>query len=679
MDGLISHEHLPNTPENAASAMENFLRVARLALRRRGTFALAALTSLLVALLWGFNLGLVKPIIELTFSPLPPHAYLDQLIDNENERQTLLAKQLTELAADDNSTRSRLQHELDDAKGWSSWLSSLVPPLKRVLPNHSFQALALLVGILFVATLVKDSLLVANMMLVERLSQLAVFDVRRNLFRTILKADVADLGDDRSTGLLTRFSTDLASLANGLNMLLGRVLLEPLKVIACLAGAAMISWRLLLMSLLLAPVAIFLVSRLSQSIKRANRRALDDSQSMLGMISEAIVGMFAVRAFGMEAYERRRLHEHNKRAYHRSMRIAFYSALGRAMIELMAVAIIGMAMLSGAYLVMNQQTTIFGIPIMDEPLSLGSLMAFYALLAGVTDPARKLSEVINFLQRGYASADRIFDVLDRPPSIVERPKPIRAIPSRPTLVLDKVSFAYEPEQRVLKELSLTIPFGQTVALVGPNGCGKSTLLNLLPRFYDPIEGSIRLGDHDLRDLHLHSLRRRIGVVAQSALLFDDTVMANIRYGSHRATDAEVYAAAEKAFAHRFIEQKLADGYQTVVGERGSALSGGQRQRILLARAILRNPEFLLLDEATSQVDLESEQLIHKVLEEFRKGRTTIMITHRLSSLSLADRIVVMDGGQIIDQGTHEQLLESCPFYVRLQQSQGLHIPSSRVA
>lgn len=659
--------------------MENFLRVARLALRRRGTFALAAVTSLLVALLWGFNLGLVKPIIELTFSPHTPHAHLDSLIHSESQRQAQLQQQIDALPQADASNRARLLHELDDAKGWQGWLQAIVPTLKRILPDHSFKALVLLVGILFVATLIKDGLLVANMMLVERLSQLAVFDVRRNLFRSVLKADVADLSEDRSSGLLSRFSTDLASLAHGLNMLLGRMLLEPLKIVACLVGAAMISWRLLVVSLLLAPLAILLVSRLSRSIKRANRRALDDSETMLGMISEAVIGIFAVRAFGMEAYERRRLHAHNKLAYRRSMRITLYNALGRATIELMAVVIISLAMLAGAYLVMNQQTTILGIPIMDEPLSLGSLMAFYALLAGVTDPARKLSEVINFLQRGYASADRIFDVLDRPVAVVQKPKAIRAIPAKPALKLENVSFSYDGETQVLRDLSLSIAFGETVALVGPNGCGKSTLLNLLPRFYDPTEGAIKMAGLDLRELHLPSLRKRLGVVAQSALLFDDTILANIRYGSPRATDDEVVAAAEQAFAHRFITEKLTDGYQTVVGERGSNLSGGQRQRILLARAILRNPEFLLLDEATSQVDLESEQLIHRVLEEFRKGRTTIMITHRVSTLALADRIVVMDGGSIIDQGTHDQLLKSCPLYLRLQQSHAAGSTRARVA
>jgi len=276
-----------------------------------------------------------------------------------------------------------------------------------------------------------------------------------------------------------------------------------------------------------------------------------------------------------------------------------------------------------------------------------------------------MSEVMGTLQRGIAAADRVYEILDAQPAIVDPPVPQVLSARRPELVFDHVSFQYRTGQRVLHDIHLRIPFGETVAIVGPNGCGKTTLVSLLPRFYDPVSGAVRLDGIDIRQLRIKELRQRIGLVAQQAVLFDDTVFNNIRYGSPHASEAEVIAAAEKAHAHRFIMERLEHGYQTVVGERGGRLSGGQRQRILLARAILRDPQFLILDEATSQIDPESEQLIHHVLEEFVRGRTTLLITHRMSSIALADRIVVMDMGRIIDCGTHEELLARCPLYARL--------------
>ncbi|HUE75088.1 MAG TPA: ABC transporter ATP-binding protein, partial [Pirellulaceae bacterium] len=366
-------------------------------------------------------------------------------------------------------------------------------------------------------------------------------------------------------------------------------------------------------------------------------------------------------------HARRKLHHSGKQYFFRAIKIALYNALARCSAEALGISIVCVALLAGAYLVLNKQTDLFGIKIMDRPMSVPMLLTFYTLLVGMSDPARKLSEIFNYLQRGIAASDRVYEMLDRKPKIVDPPQPKYVKSPTPELHFDNVSFAYTPGQLVLRDVELTIPFGETIAFVGPNGCGKTTLINLLPRFYDPDEGTIRLDGLDTRDLRLRDLRQMIGLVSQQGLLFDDTVLNNIRYGTPYATEAEVIEAAKKAFAHKFITEKLEKGYNTNVGERGGRLSGGQRQRVLLARAILRDPQILILDEATSQIDLESEQLIHKVLEQFTRGRTTLLVTHRTASLALASRVVVMDGGRIIDVGPHEELLKRCDLYRRLYQ------------
>ena len=657
--------------------MRNFLRVVKLALRRRCTFAAMLLTALAIAFLWGSNLSLMLPITELIFGGKPPHAAVQAKVQKlETElravQQEIAALQARLATAPPNPQQLRMEIEAAEIRRdaivqqlpWTRRVRDLVI---RFIPNSAFVALAIVIGVLMVGTMIKGALIVGNSIFVERLAQSAIYELRKQLFRRTLKLEISTLSDDRSSNILARFTNDMNHIHSGLYMLLGRVLLEPLKMVACLIGAAFICWRLLLVSLLVAPLVVFVIARLMQSLKRANRRAMEEMTQLYHLLSEVFAGIQAVKAFGMERHARQKLHKSGKQYFFRAIKIALYNALARCSAEALGISIVCVALLAGAYLVLNQQTHILGIKIMDRPLSVPMLLTFYTLLVGMSDPARKLSEIVNYLQRGIAASDRVYEMLDRRPKIVDPPEPKFVKSPTPELRLDKVSFAYTPGHLVLRDVDLTIPFGETVAFVGPNGCGKTTLINLLPRFYDPDEGSIRIDGLETRDLRLRDLRQMIGLVSQQGTLFDESVLANIRYGTPHATEAEVIEAARKAYAHKFITEKLERGYLTNVGERGGRLSGGQRQRILLARAILRDPQFLILDEATSQIDLESEQLIHKVLEQFTRGRTTLLVTHRVASLALAHRVVVMDGGRIMDVGPHDELLKRCDLYRRLYQ------------
>jgi ATP-binding cassette subfamily B protein/subfamily B ATP-binding cassette protein MsbA len=660
--------------------MHNFSRAIRLVLRHRWTLAGTLASALLVALLWGLNIGGTYPVIQVIFKGQSLQNWADGKIatakQNIDDFDKQIDRQQAALAAAPATVERDLQVALNgiranrdvEEKSLALWLR-LKPYIDRYLPDDPFKTLILIVGALMVATLCKNVCMVLNSIWVDRLTYMTTLELRKQFYRRTLRMDLAGFGQNSSSELMSRFTYDLDSVGGGVQSLMGRAIVEPLKMLACLVGAAWICWRLLLVSLLVAPPAVFLIGRLSKALKRANRRAMEEMSQLYTILQETFGGIKIVKAFTMERYERRRLHENSKQIYRKAMKISRYDALGHPMIEAMGVGMICLGIVSGAYLVLNQETRLLGIKMSDRPLDLPSLLVFFGMLIGASDPARKLTEVFNRLQRGAAAADRVYELLDREPTVRN---PVKALPlprHRRELTFEDIHFAYKAGQPVLNGVSLQIPFGETLAIVGPNGCGKTTLANLVPRFFDPTSGAIRLDGVDLSSVRLIDLRRQIGIVTQEPVLFDDTVFNNIRYGQPDATRQQVIEAAKQAHAHRFIEKRLEHGYDTVVGQLGNRLSGGERQRIALARAILRDPAILILDEATSQIDLESEQLIHKALEQFTQGRTTIIITHRLATLDLADRIMVMQAGKCIDVGTHAELTSRCEFYRRLYQIQ----------
>ena len=373
---------------------------------------------------------------------------------------------------------------------------------------------------------------------------------------------------------------------------------------------------------------------------------------MAGIVDEAIGGVRVVKGFGQEEQEQERLEEASKNLFASRLRMIRLTArYNPALTAIPSLGMVGVLALGGWLAIQGS-------------ITLGTFLAFSAYLALMSGPVRMLTMMVTIGQEARASVIRVFDIIDSRPAISDKPDAIELPPDAAGLSFDDVRFGYVPSEPVLRGLSLRVEPGETVAVVGASGSGKSTLALLLPRFYDPQAGSVRIGGYDVADVTRDSLRAAIGLVMEDSFLFSDTIRANIAYGRPDATDEQVIAAAQAAQAHEFIV-RLPQGYDTVVGEQGLTLSGGQRQRVALARALVTDPRLLLLDDATSAIDPRLEAEIHAALREIMRGRTTLIIAHRRSTLNLADRIVVLDQGRVADSGTHEELNERCPLYRQL--------------
>ena len=630
----------------------------------------------MVALLWGASITTVFPLVESVFERKTFPMWVNEELQNARDRSVKLRSEITELErqisqeADSENTTAK---KADIAKKQDfllaetkaiEWFVAWRPTVVKYSPATPFGTLMLAMAWLVVASVLKGIFLIFSCLLVARVANGTVLDMRRIYYRKALELDQIRIDRIGTANMMTHLSHNMMLVGSALTMFYGKSVREPLKMITCLIIAAWISLPLLLISLFVVPFGAILVHRVSRGMKNATKREVEGMADIFETLIETFSAIKTVRIFNQESTERKRFKRNSSVLYRMALRMRFYDALLRPTTELLGIVAIAVSILAGAWLTLNGAQSLFGVQITDRPLSPGQLMLFYAMLAGASDPARKMSEIINVLVRGGTACESLSTCYDVEAKVTapEHPTPI-PLHSR-EVEFDNVLFAYHPNQPVVKNFSLRIPYKQTLVIVGENGCGKSTLVNLLARFYDPHVGRILIDGVDIREGNPKKLRRQIAWVTQDSTLFQGTVFENIEYGARNPDRQQVMNAAKMARVDQFIDQ-LPNGFESPVGEGGNKLSAGQRQRVILARAIIADPRILILDEATSQLDGHTERMLHESLEPFIKSRTTIIITHRITTVEFADRVIVMEKGGIVGDSTLEEAASSLEKFQRL--------------
>ncbi|SHF74600.1 ATP-binding cassette, subfamily B, MsbA [Mariniphaga anaerophila] len=530
--------------------------------------------------------------------------------------------------------------------------------ISQVIIKYNHEKALIFIGIFIIITVFLKTgfYYLANYMIVF-IRNGVVRDIRSRIYKKILKLQLGFFSDERKGDIMARMTGDVTEVENSIMNSLDMMIKNPILIIVSVAVMVYMSWSLTLFVFVMFPIAGYIIGRIGKSLKKESRKGQNKMGEILSVIEEDLSGLRIIKAFNAENKAEERFEKENESYFNIMNQLMWRRFLAHPMSEFLGTAVIIIVLWYGGQLILNHKSSL------DAAAFIGYLVFFYNII----NPAKAFSTALYSVEKGLASMERIDKILNTQETIVEKPEatPIKDFHS--DISYQNVSFAYNSTP-VLKNISLNIKKGETAAFVGRSGSGKTTLVDLLPRFYEVTDGKIMLDGTDLRDLKLKDLRNLIGYVNQEPILFNDSFYNNIAFGLKNVTEEQVINAAKIANAHDFI-MDTENGYQTTIGDRGDKLSGGQKQRISIARAVMKNPPILILDEATSSLDTESESLVQDALVKLMKNRTSLVIAHRLSTIKNADVIYVLHKGEIVEQGTHDELLASDGRYRKLHKMQ----------